>query len=190
MLILARYCRVRTAACRPGAGGTSPSARCLTGMLRPEGRHASPSKELSTEIRRYDGSGSDVVIRSSSTSAPRLRSRLRSTIGFEMFTACPSPVPVPLPPPNSVASNVGTSSGTTAARAVAVRPIFRAEDQTAAPPMTELRLSKGPPRGVRWWPQWESRLSSSAAMRNRKQSAAAANFSTETPPSRMLTGAV
>ena len=69
---------------RPGGWATSPSARCLTGMSRPEGRQAVPSKELSTVIRRYDGSGSVVVIRTSSTSAPRVRSRLRSTIGLEM----------------------------------------------------------------------------------------------------------
>ena len=97
---------------------------------------------------------------------------------------------MPLPPPNNAALNVGTSSGTTTASAVAVRPILRAEAQTGLAADRRGLGVEDPAAGDSWWPQWESRCASSAAIRNRKHSAAAANFSQETPPSRMLTGAV
>ena len=131
-----------------------------------------------------------MVIRTSSTSAPWVRSRLRSIIGLEIDTASPLPLPGPLPPPKNEALNVGTSSGTTTATPVAVSPILRAEAQTAWLLTVVVWVSKIRPPGESWCPQCESRWASSEAIRNRKHSAAAANFSQDTPPSRTLTGAV
>ncbi len=52
-------------------------------------------------------------------------------MGLEIDTESPLPSPGPLPPPKRLVENVGTKSGTTTARPVAVTPILRAEDQTA-----------------------------------------------------------
>ncbi len=115
---------------------------------------------------------------------------MRSIIGLEIETASPLPSPEPSPPLNSVALNVGTNSGTTTASPVAVRPILRAEAQIGWPLTVVVWVSKIRPPGTSWCPQCERRCASSDAIRNRKQSAAAANFSQDTPPSRMLIGAV
>ena len=85
---------------------------------------------------------------------------------------------------------VGTNTGTTIASPVAVSPILRALAQIGPLLTSVVWVSKIRPPGTIWCPQCESRCASSAAIRNRKDSAASPNFSQETPPSRMLTGAV
>ena len=77
--------------------------------------------------------------------------------------------------------------GTTTASPVALRPILRAEDQTAAPVTSGSGERPGVETGC---PQWVSRADSCAAMSARNSSAAATNFTQGTPPFRMLTEAV
>ncbi len=83
-----------------------------------------------------------------------------STIGFSSDTELP-PLPPPDPaPPNSPSDIVGTSTGTMTARPVAVRPILRADVQTARLLTRVCCVSKTRPLPVSCWPQCASRLSS------------------------------
>ncbi len=141
-------------------------------------------------MRRCEGFGSVVWTSTRSMFWPRVRSRFRSTIGFEMET--PSPVPPgPGPSPlNRPLLRVGTKIGMTTARPVAVKPILRVEARTVCGLTLVPTVSTTRPVPEICLPQLDSRRDSSLESRKRKLTAPATKVHQGTPPSRMLTGAV
>ena len=116
-------CRSRAGRCGSGRPRAAPGRLAVWSLmiLRSPVLHSTPLNWVSTAIRRYDGSGSSVVMSSSGTFLPRWRSRFMSVIGLTTLT--PSP---PLPPgpnrPRPSRCRVGMKTGRMTASTTATPP--------------------------------------------------------------------